>query len=492
MLKSSLCVVALMAVAMPAFAMDPIPGEERFIGMMGAEPKNEAGGQLGVAQIEGDYYLQLTLRTALNLGKVGLGLQIPLNLQLTGDKTGDYYGIIRHEDWNEWTKFLKVIRYVRYGFKHNEADYVYVLVGELAAQIGHGTIMDRYLNNVDLNTFHLGSAIDVYTPFGGAETVVSNYGAVFGSKDGSRIVGSRLYLKPVGIVNGEDSLLNIFAIGASVVSDLNAPRSIAQVYETNADGTPILDAAGLQKHHNDTDSSGNLKADIAGAQTAYGFDLEANVLNTTMVKITPYTDLNFISGGGAGWHLGTLVTFTMPIGFDLTIPIRLEYRRFKENYIPAYFSTFYELERYAFPTGKSAIGPKAAVVRAMPSGKGINGYYGDMAFNFAGLIQVGGLYEWYDNSDPSFSIFASVPALETIQAKAYYAKTGVKSAKDAFTFDDRSFLVAEARYEIISYTYVVGRFTRRWTLDTDAASATYNDYVGKNDWSFGVEFALSF
>ena len=243
---------------------------------------------------------------------------------------------------------------------------------------------------------------------------------------------------------------------------------------------------------NDTDGVGNLKVGSAGAQTVWGVDLEANVLNTTMIQITPYTDLNHVDGGGTGWHLGTLVTLTMPIGFDLSIPIRLEYRRFQSNYVPAYFSTFYELERYSFPGGAKAVGPKAAVVRSASGSPGINGYYGDLAFNFAGLIQVGGIYEWYDNSEPAFSLFASVPALEIIQAKAYYAKTGVKSGKDAFTFDNRSFLVGELRYEVVTYVYAIGRFTRRWMLDTNESSKTYNEYVGRNDWSFGVEFAITF
>jgi hypothetical protein len=493
MRTSSLFLVVALAWAAPARAMDPIPGEERFMGKMG-EQKNDAGAQIGFSQINEDYYLQLQLRTGLNLGKVGLGIQVPLNLRVIdkdpkNDK--DFYGLIRYEDWNEWTKFLKVIRYVRYGYKHNEADYVYALVGELAAQVGHGTIMDRYLNNVDMNTFHLGSAFDVYTPYGGVETIVSNYGAVMGSADGSRIVGSRLYVKPVGLVDAE-SPLNIFAVGASVVSDTNAPRSIAQK-QVVVDGVAQVDPVTSEpKMANDTDAAGNLKAGSAGAQTVWGVDVEAQVLNTEIIQITPYSDLNHIDGAGTGWHLGTLVTLNMPIGFELSMPIRLEYRRFQQNYVPAYFSTFYELERYTYPTGAQAGRPKSTVIRATPSGKGINGIYGDLAFNFAGLIQIGGIYEWYDNTDPNFAIFANLPALQIVQAKAYYTKSGVKSGKDAFTFDNRSLLIAEARYEVITYVYLVGRFTRKWALDTAPASKTYNEYIGKNDWNFGVELAITF
>jgi len=189
---------------------------------------------------------------------------------------------------------------------------------------------------------------------------------------------------------------------------------------------------GEPKMVNDTDEAGNLKVGTGGAQTVWGVDLEAKVVNTTIIQVTPYSDLNHLAGAGSGWHLGTLVTLTMPIGFELSIPIRLEYRRFQNNYVPAYFSTFYEIERYAYPTGAEPIGPKAAVVRAAASGK------------------------------------------------------------DAFTFDNRSMLIAEARYEVITYVYVVGRFTRRWALDTVETSKTYNEYIGKNAWNFGVELAITF
>ncbi len=481
----SLFACSALLMSSTAFAMEPIPGEERFAGKV-TDPSNEAAGQLGFAKMNEDYFMQLTLRTGLNFGKVGIGLQVPLNLRVWDkdpENNDDYYGMVRYEDWNEPAKWLKVIRYVRYGHKSNEDDVIYAQVGELAAQIGHGTIMDRYLNNLDMNTFHLGSAFDVYTNYGGVETVVSNYGSVFGSKDGSRIVGGRVYVKPVGFVDPESSL-NIFAIGASVVSDLNAPRELASVARVNADNSTTLEPV--------LDKDGNLKASKSGAQTVWGVDAEAKLLNTAMIQITPYTDLNFIDGAGWGWHLGTLITLSMPIGFELTIPMRFEYRRMKNNYIPAYFGTFYEVERYSFPTNADVSVPKSALVRAANDDGGLNGYYGDLAFNFAGLVAVGGIYEWYDNTDPNFALFATLPAIEVIQAKAYYTRQGVKDGNDAFKLDDRSLLIAEARYEIFTYTYLVGRFTRRWALIADQAEKDFGTYKSSDDYKFGIEFALTF
>ena len=488
---SCLLVLSLLITATRAAAMDPIPGEERFAALKEGE-QNSAGAELGFGKLEEDFYLQLTARVGLNFGKLGLGLQVPLNLRVIDEdpeNNNDFYGVIRYEDWNEWQKFLKVIRYVRYNHKHTD-DLLFVQVGELAAEIGHGTIMTRYMNNLDLNQFRVGSQFDINTNYGGVETVVGDFASLVAESPTSRLVGGRLFVKPVAFID-DTSLLNIFAIGTSVVTDLNAPREIEMQPKTDSAGAPIVDAAGnpvlepvIADH--------NLVIAEEGPQTVLGVDAEAKVINTDIIKLTPYTDLNFIGGAGWGWHLGTLFIFRFPVGFDLTIPLRLEYRRFKSDYIPAYFSTFYEIERYTYPLGGKGAAPKARAVRALPSGKGINGYYGDLAFDFAGIIQVGGIYEDYDDGDPNLALFASVPALEIIQAKAYYTRTGITGSNDIFAFDDRSMLIAEARYELIQFLYLVGRFTRRWALDSEVGSKTYGEFEPSDDWKFGIEFSMQF
>ncbi len=464
-MQRSLTLVLLLSFAWPARAMGPIPGEERFAALAEAEGKNSAGGELGFGKLGEDFYLQLTPRLDLNLGKVGLGINVPLNLKVyDADPQGDeLWGVVRAEDWDEFSDYLKVIRYVRFGHKHS-GDLLYVRVGEIAAELGHGTIMTRYMNNVDVDTFRLGSQLDVYTKWGGVETVVGDYGSLAGGTPESQLVGARLYVKPYAFVD-PDSWLNIFAVGTTVVTDANAPR-------VRGDGL---------------DDDGNFEVARAAPLTVYGFDLEVQALNTDIIKLTPYTDLNFISNAGWGFHLGTLFTFRFPIGFELTIPVRLEYRRFRNDYIPAYFSTFYEIERYAFVPAGAAAPPKAQVVADASSDGGINGYYGDLAFSFAGIVQLGAIYEDYDGADPNVAAFLSVPALEVVQFKAYYTRTGVQGLDDLFTLDDRSLLIAEARYEVFTFVYLVGRFSRRWVPADDG-----DGFASQDDWKVGLEAAFTF
>ena len=476
------CVLATLPSATAFAEMPPMPGEQRFEGTMPSSTQTVGAG-LGVAQIDGDYFLQLVLKTELNLGPVGLGLQVPLNLRMPPKKSEhDYYGIIRRQDWDQKSEYLQVIRYVRLGHKRDD---FYLRVGELAADLGHGTIVSGYMNNLDDNTFRVGSAFDVNTDYGGIETLISDLGAVYDSANPrSRIVGTRLYMKPLALVD-PSGLLNIFAVGVSVVSDLNAPAT----YQMQAQSPDPQTGAPRPALPIVKDKA--YVVDKTTKATVYGFDLEAQVLHNALIDMIPYTDLNFIDQAGWGWHLGVLTTLKMPIGFALSIPIRLEYRRFASDYVPEYFNTFYEIERFNYGLTKQAT-PKVVAVRRMPSGKGINGYYGDLAFDFAGLVQLGAVYEGYQGSDPNLQVFVSVPALEVVQFKAFYARTGIRGTDDIIKFDNRSFAVVQARYELASYTYLVGRLTERWALNTDPNSKHYTQYEAQRDWNVGIEFAVAF
>ncbi len=494
--------------AVAAAQLGPIPGEERFAGIAGDE-QNTAGAGLGYAKISEDHFLQLTIRTGLNLGKIGIGFQIPLNLRVIDndpENNDDYGGIIRKEDWDEPSEYLKIIRYVRYGHKHSR-DLLFVRVGELAASIGHGTIMDRYMNNIDVNTFRVGSQLDVYTNYGGIETVVSDYGSLLGGTAASKIVGGRAYIKPYGLVDPEGAL-NIFKVGVSVVTDVNAPREIA-MEPAEKDGTPLYklpnedacDPAGgdpdCQPYDVPViDGKGNLEVAKDGSFTVWGLDAEVEAVNTSVIKITPYTDLNFMQDAGWGWHLGTLVTLRMPIGFELTVPIRLEYRRFKSNYKPAYFSTAYEVERFAYrdpEQGNAMVGPKGEFFKNKPGGEGLDGVYADLALDFANIFQIGAIYEGYKGAPPNLAAFLAVPALQVVQFKAYYTKTGVDDLDDFFTLDNRSLLIAQARYQVITFVYLVGRYTRRWVLDSeDPTSKTYGTFQSTDDYQVGIEASFAF
>ncbi|HET6344949.1 MAG TPA: hypothetical protein VFH51_08450, partial [Myxococcota bacterium] len=63
----------------------------------------------------------------------------------------------------------------------------------------------------------------------------------------------------------------------------------------------------------------------------------------------------------------------------------------------------------------------------------------------------------------------------------------VKGLGDLLTLDDRSLLVAQGRYEMVKFVYLVARWSRQWTLDQ--ATATY---TSADNWKFGLETSFTF
>ncbi|MEM6733841.1 MAG: hypothetical protein AAF658_19930, partial [Myxococcota bacterium] len=424
----------------------PIPGEERFQSLVPSDELTGTGAaEIGVGEIDDELFLQLQLRTEFSLGKLGVGLSVPINIALENSEEQDRFDI-RQADYDEPFDYLRLIRYFRYG---NKRDPLYFRVGELASQIGHGTIMSRYVNNLDLNTYRLGIELDVNTDYGGIETMVGDVGSVFSDKNGSRVVGVRGYIKPIAFADPE-SVFNRLAVGMSYVADLNAPRLI-DVEETEpGQFQPVVEDA-------------SLVAEEEGSQGVLGVDVEYELVNNAVLSVVPYSDLNFIDGAGAGWHLGTNVVFKFPIFINFQLPVRLEYRRFNSDYRPIYFSNFYEIERFDYlaeDTNFARDGtdledaarptPKSEFIRELgdQEGGGINGYYADAAFDFIGILQLGAIYEDYEGGDPNVAVFLNVPALEVVQFKAFYTKTGIVDLDDLATLDDRSYAVAQGQIPI--------------------------------------------
>ena len=360
-----------------------------------------------------------------------------------------------------------MIRYARYGQKR---DPFYIRVGELAADIGHGTIVGRYLNNIDIDTFRVGMQLDINSDYGGIETLVSDLGSIAGNTTRSQLVGGRLYMKPMAVID-PSSMLNIISLGFSAVTDLNSPSELNR----DVNGVAL------------TNDDGQIDVSKSKQTTVYGVDLDIDLLHNALVDLVPYVDLNKIDKAGWGLHIGTFAKFKLPIGLSLELPIRAEYRRFQENYIPIYFSEFYEIERYLYPIGSPSGSPKGAVIRNAASGDGLNGYYAQAAFDFVGLVQIGAIYEDYNIGNPNLAAFLAVPALDIIDFKAYYARTGITGTDDIFKFDDRSMAIAQGQYEVIPFVFVVAQFTRQWMLQESSGL-----YESTDSWKFGVSYDFNF
>ena len=246
-----------------------------------APGSNEGTASMGFGQISDDKFLQLQIGTELSFGKIGMGLLLPLNLRIIDNEPkseNDYLGVIRHEDWDEARDYLRIFRYVRYGQKREP---VYVVVGDLLnGKIGHGTIINRYQNNLDLDIFNLGFIGDVNTPYGGVETL-------FNDITDPNLIAVRGYVKPYSFID-KNSLFAKISTGLSVITDKDAPKAL-QI--DPASPLPDLD----QRSKYIVASKDNV--------TAIGIDTEWELLTTDFIQLIPYIDYNTFSDAGWGTHI---------------------------------------------------------------------------------------------------------------------------------------------------------------------------------------------
>ena len=413
---------------------------------------------LGFNRIPGEgNYLTTIINTEFNLGPVGLGLSLPLNLLIypqSGINRGDiaYSGLIRKRDWDEPLDYFKFLRFLRYGHKR---DPVYLLAGQLwGASIGHGTLVSRYANSLNLDHTKVGLAFDINTTYFGFETLTDSIG-------NPALIGGRAYLRPFG----DTPILRGWAIGATVVTDRSAPRG-------------YLSTAGASIPTLQQDAQGNPLV-ASNAMFAGGVDTEFEVLHNSIISLIPYVDLNRIAGAGNGLHAGVLTDLYLPVPIlEISVEAKLEYRMMQPGYIPEYFDQTYDLGRVqyvgncpaSFTTGacpKYIAAQTAHATAADPGAIDRKGYYGELSFGFAGLLQVGGLYQNYegDPAGASLGLFATLPKLEIIKVSAYYLRKNMKSGfDDAFKLDERSLLAASLAYKIFGPVYLRVDFQRRYVL----------------------------
>jgi hypothetical protein len=454
----------------PAFVLAQAP--DSIKAASGADPQEGMGafnGDANFGMIDGDLFTTINLGLSLDLGKVGLGFQVPLRLRVVDNdpKNDSYGGVLRKEDWDEFSDYLKIIRYFRYGRK---GEFIHLMVGSLpGASIGHGTIVNNYHNNIDLDHYKMGLVFDLNTDYGGFETLLNN--AV-----DPTLFGTRAYIRPWSFVDPE-SYFNNLAVGFSVVSDVTSPYTL--VPDTDNGGYVVED--------------GYPKVASQKAATIIGGDIEFKLLNTEIIDLTPYIDLNHILDAGTGFHAGILNTINIPV-VSIGVQTRLEYRYFTGNYIPAYFNAYYEIHKFNYPFKNEAlpqpaedIAPKRYVLEQMGE-KGLNGYFAELTFDFMGLFTLGGAYDDYDGLfNSNLRLYLNVPALEVFQFGAYYFKQNFEGADQAFTLDDKSLFLIEGRYQISSIFYLVGQYWRIWQLNMESGK-----YEAVNDWSFGVGMSYNF
>lgn len=467
------CIAPLLAVALAAAqarAQDDWPRGDLGAGAQAAGPefpdpsrllRGRSGLLLGLgfARIGKDLYAAGELELGFEVGPLGIGLAAPIDLLVVNDDgsgTRDsktYGGLLRRRDWDRFENDLRVLRSVRYGHKGDE---LYLRAGELwGATLGHGTLVDRYDNGLNVDRARFGLALDANTIWFGVETLAD-------SLVDPALLGVRGSLRPFGDTPGARG----WSVGATLAADRTAPRALATALDASGQTVLQVDAQGLPI--------------VARAQALYavGVDTDYELLRTESLRVLPYLDLNRLLGGGNGLHAGVRVDARLPL--DVSLSTRLELRELQAGYLPEYFDQPYDLGRYQTavrldgPAGPGvAFVPKAEAARRLrEAGQGAGaGYAGELSVTLAGVVQAGGaVQDSRRDHGASLALFASLPGLRAVRLSGYYLRTNFDGFRDAFALDERSVLAVAAAVPVGGGLLLRGQLLRQWQLSPGQTS----------------------
>ncbi|HQJ46141.1 MAG TPA: hypothetical protein PK195_05835, partial [Ignavibacteriaceae bacterium] len=368
-------------------------------------------GGLGLTWIDGKPHYRIAFRPEISFSDFGIGLDLNLDF--------DSEGKLRKENFNETSDYLSIIRYIRYGVKN---DPVFIKIGALDYYtLGHGSIMQHYNNSPTFDNRRIGLVADIdFGKFG--------FESIMGSFSPAGVLGLRGYIRPLQLTPAADiPIISNLELGASFVSDLNK------------------DAGIINGNYNSSLKEFNVTED-KGSISILGFDIGLPLLNSSITEITLYADYSKISGFGSG--VATGVKFDFNLSSLVNLNAKLERRFNNGKYIPAYFNSLYEIERFKVDSSAGTFTSKALALNSISENQ--NGFYGDLLIRVLGLFDIYGGYQRLDK-EPKSGIMNLRAAIEPegvpFVLRAGYDKINIQNEKDLFTLDDRSYLFTEFGYK---------------------------------------------
>ncbi len=445
-----------------AHAQEAAPGTVPPLEAPGSGVSGGAEGSLSFAKYGEDYFLNLTVGTAFSVGKFSFGIQAPLKIRVIDEdpQNDEWY---REEDWDDPSDWTRILRFFQYG---SPKDLFYLRLGELvSASVGHGTIVSRYYNTLDLDLYHTGLWTAVNLEEGGAE-LMTNDVLLW------NLLAVRGYVRPFVIfMEDPHPLLKKLAFGTTFAADFLAPSRTGNQAVTD-------------------------NKELETEETAWfvGIDAEFEAVRNELLGVTPYTDLNFFGSQGVGWHLGVLNELA---ALKSQFLLRLEYRLLSANYGPNYFNTLYDIERVTFlplpQFSDSSPNPAVPKLWYYKDATGLemrNGFYGELFANLGGLFGIGGIYEDYQGPDnANVTLRLDLPVIAGLDAAAYYTRRNFDGFSELFSLDD-AWLVAELKVNFWGPVYAYGIFSRYWQEVTDEDG--FSSYESTDSFQTGVGASFTF
>ena len=461
------------------------------------------GLRVGYAYLDHSSYLAIDPEIDLHFGPdVALGLGVPLHVLAYA---GGFYDTgkikLRKHDYDKPSQYARILRFLTIGKKE---DPFYLNVSQLfAASIGHGAIVRRYSGNTDINITRVGAQLDAYAKFGGFEAFIGDV------VQPTHFMAGLAFVKPLGWLSGPArETWGSTSLGISTAMDLEAPyqlqRDAAGRPTVGDDGEPIVSAT--------------RRAQLVG------IDLETKVLKTDHADIKPYLDYSRLlsihspigagagSSGGGGTTLGLLGRFNVGDVKVHAFRVVLEGRYFDGNYLPGYFDTFYEVQKYQFITGKADAGyePKLWTILNRDRAHKRAGYYVEFGYQFnQGLGLMAAFEDSFHVAGPAdicatcapdlkyvggrnLTLHIEYPAYSWLQFFASFYRRSFDGAPvdTGRPLGDNTLVYGAVRFHMLWIFFLNARVFRTWQADP-VLGEMKNLWGGDVDLEIGYEFDRS-
>lgn len=295
------------------------------------------GMEVGTIMINGVNYSKLTLTPEIRIGRLKLGLYLPVIYTTNIFDPSDWYHPEGNDEWSFGGEYWQTdpytatldalsdvalkIKYLEYG--EQLIDPFFVKIGNLdSLTIGHGLLMSNYRNNTEFPAVRkvgFNTGIDL----GGA-----GFEALVNDLAHPRLFGARLYVRPIRNFK--------LAFGASAVLDTNPGRDLI---------TPLNDVGNMMF------LGGGLDADLPIIQAGAFFTLrayagvaatvpwvrDAFVGPSATIQPGLKWDLVWNNGKPTNWGASTGL-----MGNILFLKWKAEYRYFTGLFKTSFFDSLYE------------------------------------------------------------------------------------------------------------------------------------------------------
>lgn len=502
--------------------------------------RNSFGVGFGAAVLDGVVYAVVRPDVNLRFGEFGIGLGAPLRFEvlnlnvidLFGDPVGDATansGRFRLEDWDQLEDLVRPIRYLTWGKKE---DKLYIDLNRVrASTIGHGQLVRRYNPNLDIDEDNLFAQVDGYGDYGGVELMAGPFPV-------PRLVGGLAFIKPLGIVNavspiGEDGswlreLASSWSIGLSYVTDLNTPTGLERRLNPD-DQRPqlIVDSANQLLWRNKPNPVGDVVQGV-------GVDTEVKVLKSGPFDLKVYGDYShlFFSGdsstanafspfNGGGFTLGGLLRLSLgetPVR-DLDdedaetqkgrkpremkaahgVRFRLEGRTFAPTYLPSYWNTMYEADRFqfGFDPDRVSLPTKIGYLAAQQAEPWRVGYFSEVSYAWVDIVGVTAAFEdayaiGGGNAvrGKNLALHVESKGLGVLQVFGTYHFRNFEADElgRIFSFtSDNEILFVGGRVQVLPILFVNVGAQRAFRVGFDALDDPVKDARGQRFSSFGLQ-----